>query len=287
MINIILDTNEIYSLSELAKEKRRELDIGSSPVGDNIFKFIKEKEIQLIYVPIENNGDDLFFSAIYVSLNEDGNISRFIGLNTNDYYDNQIFALAHELYHFYESSEIHLCRIQSSDINKSELKANRFAAEFLLPSEKLEKEIKNINQGTINLKDWTYPSLLRFVANLHLEYKLPYKAIIRRLNELNSISNKQFEALYNKDTRNSESDYYIIGQNLNSEIFDSLNNKTQKQGVAGDDIYEIIENYEDEIISISELIDSLAIFDKKIQDFGIESEVDISELENLSDMFKE
>ncbi|MGL5068374.1 MAG: ImmA/IrrE family metallo-endopeptidase [Sarcina sp.] len=287
MIDVKLDTNEIYSLSELAKEKRRELDIGSSPIGDNIFKFIKEKEIQLIYVPIENNGDDLFFSAVYVSLNEDGNISRFIGLNTNDYYDNQIFALAHELYHFYESSEIHLCRIQSSDINKSELKANRFAAEFLLPSEKLEKEIKNINQGTINLKDWTYPSLLRFVANLHLEYKLPYKAIIRRLNELNSISNKQFEALYNKDTRNSENDYYIIGQNLNSEIFDSLNNKTQKQGVAGDDIYEIIENYEDEIISISELIDSLAIFDKEIQDFGIKSEVDISELDDLSDMFKE
>ncbi|MGL5765752.1 MAG: ImmA/IrrE family metallo-endopeptidase [Sarcina sp.] len=288
MINYDLDSNEIYSLSELAKEKRRELDIGFSPIGDNIFKFIKEKEIQLIYMPIKNNGDDdLFFSAVYVSLDETDATNRFIGLNTNDYYDNQIFALAHELYHFYESTEIHLCRIQSRDIPKSELKANRFAAEFLLPTEKLEKEIKNINKGILNLKNWSDFSLLRFIANLHLEYKLPYKAIVRKLYELASISHTQYTELYNKEVRNVNSDYHTIGINLNSETFIALNTKTQKQGVSGDDIYQIIENYEDEIISITELIDALAIFDKKIQEFGLEEKLNMDILEDLTDMFEE
>lgn len=57
-----LSLKQIYELSEMAKEKRRELDIGTAPMGDNILKFIREKGIKLIYVPIENSStDELFF----------------------------------------------------------------------------------------------------------------------------------------------------------------------------------------------------------------------------------
>ncbi len=89
-----LSLKQIYELSEMAKEKRRELDIGTAPMGDNILKFIREKGIKLIYVPIENSStDELFFSAVYVCIKEKNGKTKFIGLNTNDYYDNQIFAL--------------------------------------------------------------------------------------------------------------------------------------------------------------------------------------------------
>lgn len=283
-----LKPNDIYVISEMAKEKRRELDIGLSPMGDNILKFIREKGIKLIYMPIKNDCDeDLFFSAVYVCLNEDGTKNKFIGLNTNDYYDNQIFALAHELYHYYEETEIHLCRISSDDNSLRELKANRFSAEFLLPTEKLEKEIKYANNGDIHLSRWKHTTLLRLIARLHCEYRLPYKAIVRRLLEIGAITKYQYAELYAEKTRTTDSYYCIIGESINLEIFKILNSKTQKIGVDGNDLENIVRNYEDDIISINELIDSLDMFGKKIQEFGIEEDVDISELDDMSDMFKE
>lgn len=288
MIDKELNSNDIYILSEMAKEKRRELDIGLSPMGDNILKFIREKGIKLIYIPIENKDkDDLFFSAVYVCLNEDEKKYKFIGLNTNDYYDNQIFALAHELYHYYEEAEIHLCRISNDDQSLRELKANRFAAEFLLPTEKLEKEIKDINNGNVDLSNWKHTTLLRLIAKVHCEYRLPYKAIVKRLLEIKSIINSQYEDLYRENTRFNDSDYYIIGKNINPEIFEILNSKTKKVGVDGNDLENIVRNYEDDIISIKELIDSLDMFGKTIQDLGIEEDFDISDLDDMSDMFEE
>lgn len=282
-----LTYNDIYELAEMAKEKRRELDIGLSPMGDNILKFIREKGIKLIYMPIENaSDDDLFFSAVYVCLNEDGTKYKFVGLNTNDYYDNQIFALAHELYHYYEETEIHLCRISNDDNSLRELKANRFSAEFLFPTERLEKEIKNANNGKIDLANWKHTTLLRLIARLHCEYRLPYKAIVRRLSEITAITKSQYKDLYTENTRNLESDYYIIGKSINPEIFKILNSKTKKIGVDGNDLENIVRNYEEETISIKELIDSLNMFDKNIKEFGIQEDVDISDLDDMSDMFR-
>lgn len=287
MANNELTSNDIYKLSEMAKEKRRELDIGLSPMGDNILKFIREKGIKLIYMPIDNSeNDDLFFSAVYICLNEDGTKYKFIGLNTSDYYDNQIFALAHEIYHYYEETEIHLCRVSNSDNTIRELKANRFSAEFLLPTERLEKEIKNANNGQIDLASWKHTTLLRFIARLHCEYRLPYKAIVRRLVEISAITNLQYQELYKENTRSEDSDYYIIGESINPEIFKILNCKTKKIGVDGNDLENIVRNYEDEVISMKELIESLGMFDKKIQEFGIEENVDISDLDDMSDMFE-
>ena len=57
----------------------------------------------------------------------------FIGVNTADYYDRQLFSIAHELYHFITKTPSHLSRIEAED-DKVEYKANRFAAEFLMPA---------------------------------------------------------------------------------------------------------------------------------------------------------
>lgn len=283
-----LSEKDIYKVSEMAKEKRREFDIGLSPIGDNIFKFIREKKIKLIYIPIKNEGsNDLFFSSVYICLKEDGNKYMYIGLNTNDYYDNQIFALAHELYHYYEEPEIHLCRISSNSQPIRELKANRFAAEFLLPTEKLEKEIRDINDGSLKLYEWKKTTIFRFIARLHCEYKLPYKAIVRRLLEINAITDDQFELLYTEKTREGKNEYYVIGTSINCEIFKQLNTITKKEGIEGNDLENVLRNYEDDIINIDELIESLRIFDKTIEDVGIQEEVDMSDLDDMSEMFEE
>jgi Zn-dependent peptidase ImmA (M78 family) len=271
----------------MAKEKRRELDIGTAPMGDNILKFIREKGIKLIYVPIENsNNEELFFSAVYVCLKEDNIKAKFIGLNTNDYYDNQIFALGHELYHYYEESSVHLCRISNDKQTIRELKANRFAAEFLLPTDKLEKEIKEVNEGVIQLYKWKHSTLIRLIARLHCEYRLPYKAIVKRLMEIGAITREQYRELYNEPTRNKNDEYYIIGLNINPEIFKLLNSKNMKKGVCGSDLETVVRNYEDGIISLTDFIESLEMFDKKIQDFGVVESVDIKDIAEMEEMFE-
>lgn len=288
MENKKLDDNDIYLLSEMAKAKRRDLDIGLSSSGDNIFKVIRELGIKLIYVPIEyEKEEESFFSAVFVRVSEARKKYKFIGLNTNEYYDNQIFALAHELYHYYEETEIHLCRIENSENIIREIKANRFAAEFLLPTERLEKEIKSENLGKLSLLDWHKRTLLRFVARIHCEYKLPFKAIIKRLLEIDAISRSQYGDIYDEATREKDSDYYKIGMGINKEVFELLNCKTMKSGVDGSELESIVRNYEEEIISTKELIEALNLFDKNISDFGIEEEVEDRDLDDLSEMFGE
>lgn len=287
MDNSSLSPKDIYELSEMAKEKRRELDIGTAPMGDNILKFVREKDIKIIYMPIENSDcDDLFFSAVYVCLKENDFKTKFIGLNTNDYYDNQIFALAHEVYHYYEESDIHLCRISKNKQTLRELRANRFAAEFLLPTEKFEKEIKEVNDGEIRLFKWKHTTLLRLIARLHCEYRLPYKAIVKRLKEIDAINYEQYNALYSEPTRNEKDEYFTIGLSINLEIFRLLNSKTMKRGVDGSNLETIVRNYEDDIISINELIVSLEMFGKQMKDFGIEESVDSNDLAEMQNMFE-
>lgn len=281
-----LSLKQIYELSEMAKEKRRELDIGTAPMGDNILKFIREKGIKLIYVPIENSStDELFFSAVYVCIKEKNGKTKFIGLNTNDYYDNQIFALGHELYHYYEESSVHLCRISNDKQSTRELKANRFSAEFLLPTDKLEKEIKEVNDGQLQLYKWRHSTLLRLIARLHCEYRLPYKAIVKRLLEIDAITRIQYSELFNEPTRNKNDEYYIIGLSINAEIFKLLNSKTMKKGVDGSDLETVVRNYEDGIVSLSDFIESLEIFDKKIHEFGIVEDVDSEDIAEMEEMF--
>ena len=280
--SIALTAKDIFDIEEFAKEKRRNFDIGMLPIGDNIFKLIRKEKIYLISYPVEIEDDrENNFSAIYVCLNAEESMS-FIGLNTADYYDKQIFALAHELYHHFERCQLHVCRLSDEEQNYQELKANRFAAEFLLPTDKLEIEIKGVNSGEVKLDKWKHSAILRFIARLHCEYRLPYKAIVRRLEEIGAISKQQYDALFTENAREQGSDYYSVGLTMNANVFQMLNQKTQRMGVEGTDLEDLIRNYEDEFISLSELKKALNLFNKKPSDFGIEEENQaVDDLEDL------
>lgn len=55
----------------------------------------------------------------------------FIVINTADF-DKQIFAIAHELHHYFIKTGSHLRRLSEEQNDLIEVKANLFAAEFLL-----------------------------------------------------------------------------------------------------------------------------------------------------------
>jgi len=87
-----LKDHERFEIAELAKSQRRIHELGMGPLGDNIFKLLRTLNIQLVRYPIPaSSANPNPFSALYVASNEDGHTMRYIGLNTDDYYDKQIF----------------------------------------------------------------------------------------------------------------------------------------------------------------------------------------------------
>ncbi|QCT00991.1 protein of unknown function DUF955 [Paenibacillus algicola] len=285
----MLTKEDLYTIEELAKEKRRVLELGMGPLGDNLFKVIRTLGIQLIQIPFLNEGEesDNPLAALYLSSKEeDGYSICYIGLNTTDYWDKQIFALAHELYHHFESSDpFVLCRglDHSSDIR--ELKANRFAAEFLLPTEKLVHEVKEKNKGNQDLKGWPTNALLRLIAEIHCDYRLPFKAIVRRLQEVGAISKTVLENLLKIDARDHEGIYYTLGSNINLKAFQQLNTRTNLFGAEGENLGKLIENYEEGKVSLSELSDDLNLFGKSLDDYKLMEEADFDD--DLALLFKE
>ncbi len=281
-----LGPKELFAISEMAREIRGQNDLGMGPLGDNIFKLIRKMGIYLIYLPIAiEPGQDNYFSAMYLSFARKGEKIYFIGLNTCDSYDQQIFSLSHELYHHFQDKELSVCRITTGTSSIEEVQANRFAAEFLLPEKTLSNEIRDVNNGLLDLSAWKHTALLRLIAKLHCAYRLPYKWIVHRLHEIEAIKQHQYSRLLDEPARDKEAPYYLIGMNMDKTIFEMLNKSTGKSGVDGDELDKVLRNFEDGFIAAAELAQDLSLFNKSVADFGLEEDFDIQDLDELNDLF--
>lgn len=280
-----LTDKDIFEIKELVKEKRIQLQIGMGPIGENIFKIVKQLSIKLVFLPINSAGNDSDeFSALYLLSKENNKDISFIGLNTFQKYDRQIFSISHELYHHWTDTTLSVCHLSDEKSELIELKANRFAAEFLLPSETLLKEVGMKNEGKKNLYNYTHRGLLRFISLLHCDYKLPFRAIVRRLHEDEVINSTQFELLNKEDGRDKTSTYYKIAINQDPIIFKKLNEPTNVFGTDGENMDLMLNLLENDIVTIEELADDLTIFNKSLADFDLEEDInqeDIDELNNL------
>ena len=284
----MLTEQDLYRIEELAKDKRRVFELGMGPLGDNLYKIVRSLGIQLIQVPFpDEKGNDVDpFSALYLSSKEKGHSICYIGINTTDYWDRQLFALAHELYHHFESLDSFvLCRGLDHTSELRERRANRFAAEFLLPTERLIHEVKNKNNGGLKIETWSLTALLRFVAELHCDYRLPYKAIVRRLNEIQAIDLDTLERLFKIDARDPDGVYWVTGVNISRDVFLQLNSRTRTFGVEGENLGKLIDNFEDGLISLQELSEDLQLFGKSLEDYKLMDEM-MEDGEDLSLLYE-
>lgn len=285
MKKIKLDKYQIYEIIKLADEKRRQFGfIGRTPVANDIQTILEELNIKLLQLPIESKGDECSFSAA-IMYNEEEDLT-FIGINTDDYFDKQIFSICHELYHYFLKSGYHLSRLQKGQDDLLEAKANRFAAEFLLPQSELKniifEEFKTESLNTISNK-----ALIRFIARLYCKWWLPYHSILLRLLEVSAISKKQFDEIYDVDERKENSEFARICKTINSDIYIKLNTKTKKIGASADLIEIIIKNFEDGLISEDDFEEKLKLFNLSPNDFGYEIKIDQSDIDELNEFFDE
>ena len=280
---IVLNELQIEEIRKLAGDRRQSLSMmGEMPIANGIFTILARLDIKLLEYPIQSDGDRPAFSAAMMYSIEDGNELVFIGLNTADYFDKQIFAIAHELYHYYTKTGSHLSRLNDAENNIIEAKANRFAAEFLLPETTLKSiildEFKTSKLHTISEK-----AILRFIARLQCTWWLPYRSIVKRLYEIGAILDEQYHSLYGIDERAPEAKYGRLGTAFNCEIFTKLNSKTNTIGTSMRDIEIIIRNFEDGLITEDKLINTLQLYDKSPDDFGYS--VDITDEDEFDSFF--
>lgn len=279
---ITLNEVQVDEIRKLAGDKRRFLGfVGETPIANDIFTILERLDIILLEYPIQPEDDRPAFSAAIMFSEEGDEKLTFIGLNTADYYDKQIFAIAHELYHYYTKSGSHLSRLEDKEDSLIEVKANRFAAEFLFPETVLEGIVLD-EFKTSSLEKTQHKTILRFIARLHCTWWLPYRSIVRRLREIEAISLKQYEELYSVDERDLQGEYGKIGQAINKEIFLKLNQPTKNVGTSPIEIEIIIRNFEDNLIDEDKFTETLSIFNRRPDEFGYEikaSQEDIDELD--------
>lgn len=210
----------------------------------------------------------------------------FIGLNTADYYDKQVFAIAHELYHFFTKTGSHLSRQEEQEDDVVEAKANWFAAEFLLPEHVLKRrvfeEFKSYSLEKVRMK-----VLLRFIARLHCTWWLPYRSLVKRLWEIQAITEQQYEELYQIDERNRDGEYFRIGKSTQNDDFIRLNTATKTIGSSPSAIEIILRNFENNLIDEDAFARTLGLFDKSPSDYGYEISVSQDDLDELRDFFED
>ncbi|MDD2482012.1 MAG: XRE family transcriptional regulator [Lutispora sp.] len=202
--------------------------------------FIEENQYENSFVAMSSE-------ALSDSEKEGDKELAFIGLNTADYFDKQIFAITHELYHFYTKTGSHLSRPSEEENDLVEKTANRFAAEFLLPENTIKSIVlKEFKISSLEKKQTK--TLLRFIVRLQCTWWLPYSSLVKRLKEISTISNEQYNKLFAIDERDMDGEYGRIGRAINEEVFLKLNNATNNIGTSPKDIEIIIRNFEDELI---------------------------------------
>lgn len=180
-----LTESELAEIKENAAAKLGICKKQNDIIGQQIFSILS-LFARVIYYPL---GKDAVwgFTRIKGSADGDEGGKPFVAINSSIPYDCQIFAAAHELYHIWFDNKVDVIPanvIDESTDDRNELKANRFAAEFLVDEELLRKELRiySIDCSKITLKD-----ILR-LANL---FSVPYRTMVKRLYEIGSISKQQ------------------------------------------------------------------------------------------------
>lgn len=185
-----LSNLEINEIKILVKEKR--VNYALAPIGEKIFNYITDQNPN-IHFELVGLDTEKIDGMLYIPQN--GDDKAYIILNGKKPFINQIFAAAHEYYHYikdYESikKQPYICSLSSLN-SKSEKKASRFAAELLLPEEALRNEIRLFKSQN----DWNDKKKIAFEEYavlsmiLTIKYQLPLKAAIYRLHEDGYINN--------------------------------------------------------------------------------------------------
>ena len=194
-----LSSDEILQIKNQSKDARGRYGL-NAPIGTNIFSFLEQKG-DIVFQLQDFKESELDAMIIKYSAKSQ---KKYIIINSDKPLINQIFAAAHEFYHYLysfigNSQDAIVCTFSKND--KEEIKANRFAAEFLLPEEALKDEVNSFSKF-IDGKFLNAPIARQIVFCFYLttKYSIPLKAVMYRLRE-ESISNTDYLLNHYEDVK--------------------------------------------------------------------------------------
>ena len=192
-----LSSGEIADIQRQARAKLGECRKSQDVIGTQIFSILS-LFARVFYYPLGKVGP---WGITYMwGIDSGGTAEKpFVAINTSIPVDAQVFAAAHELYHIWydEKSEAIPSSIlgetddHGAQLDVSEQKANRFAAEFLVDEEMLRQEMRiyTIKPPKISVKE---------ILQLAALFTVPYKTMVKRLYEIEVINQDEREQYLSK-----------------------------------------------------------------------------------------
>lgn len=223
-------------------------------IGTQIFQILS-LHARVIYYPL---GKESVWGFTRIKGTRGGGQSQkpFVVINSSIPIDCQVFAAAHELYHIWEDDKVDVVPAYVMDDetgDRNELKANRFAAEFLVEEELLIKELRTygIASDNVSLKDILILSEL---------FCVPYRTMVKRLFEIGFITKTDRNRFLNA----SEQEVMIARKRY------ALSIPQGDEKIAIDNLTELaVDAYENKRITFEKLEYLLDISNLKPVDVGI------------------
>lgn len=223
-------------------------------IGTQIFQILS-LHARVIYYPL---GKESVWGFTRIKGARGGVQSQkpFVVINSSIPIDCQVFAAAHELYHIWEDDKVDVVPAYVMDDetgDRNELKANRFAAEFLVEEELLIKELRTygIASDNVSLKDILILSEL---------FCVPYRTMVKRLFEIGFITKTDRNRFLNA----SEQEVMIARKRY------ALSIPQGDEKIAIDNLTELaVDAYENKRITFEKLEYLLDISNLKPVDVGI------------------
>ena len=265
--NYKLTDEQIEKVKVLAENARRDLGVFPNvPVADDINMLIEKKNIYICEYPFQTSEGSHTDATITWFETNNGPMT-FIGLNSALFFDEQVFALAHELYHFQtKTGKAYINELDEED-TATERMADRFAAELLLPRDELRSSVR-LEFPNEAIKEANILRILRFIARLQCKWWLPYQSIVLRLYEEGHIEKCLYDQLYSIDARAENSEYGKILKSIDEEKYKRFNTRTKRKRISTCVLEIIIQNFEDGIIGEDEFVECLEVFGHTPEDFG-------------------
>ena len=185
-----LTAAELSEIKEQAASKLGVCKKQNDIIGQQIFSILS-LYARVIYYPLGEKAVWGFTRIIGTSEKESAG-RPFVAINSSIPVDCQVFAAAHELYHIWydEKAEIVPANI-IDESDRNELKANRFAAEFLVDEDLLLRELNmySISGNSITIKD---------ILRLSELFTVPYRTMAKRLYETGVYDKKNRDLFLSK-----------------------------------------------------------------------------------------
>ena len=197
----MLENKEIEVIKEQIALIREELNYTDEVIRDDIFKLLRKKS-KIIFYPLVDEPD---LDGFHIEKCVNGELVAFVYINSAKNFEKNIFCGAHELGHVYEIEKKIIKKYPNKSFSTQEIDEimNRFAAELLMPHAYFLKKFKEI---LAQVREKGEPlkagELLKTIVALMDYFYVPYKAVVRRLYEVEFLTQaglEKFEKIEDDD----------------------------------------------------------------------------------------